>query len=314
MILELNERLTGIRDTMRQRERLEAQLNAAHEKLRAERMRRDALTAVLAKEQSDVERLEGMSLAGVFYSVLGEKEMQLKKEREEFLRAKLQQDQCLHAVAALEAEVGALRARLEALGDVKGQYQELLAEKEQLLLSASDATTAKIVSLTDRLNDLRATQKEVEEAIGAGTELQGGLDGVVEKLQSAKGWGTWDMIGGGILATAIKHSRIDEARTLMHDVQTLLGRFQRELADVAVESVPAADITEFDRFADYFLDGLIWDWIVQSKIQRSLEHVLAVRDRVAEIVSGLQAQLSELMGKAEAVAQERQQAVEGAWA
>jgi hypothetical protein len=312
MILELNERLSNLRGEIRGRERLTAQLKAAEEKLKQELARRDSLAAELEKEQLDVERLEGLSLAGLFYTVLGEKHIQLKKEREEFLRAKLKHDQCVHAMAALQKEVADLKGQLDLLSDLNGRYQEVLAEKEQLLLSAADATAGQMLTLSEQLADVRGAVKEVQEAVASGQELLDGLDGVVESLKSAKGWGTWDMLGGGIVATAVKHSRIDEARAQMHEVQALLGRFQRELADVTLDQVPAADITAFDTFADYFLDGLIMDWIVQSKIERSLAQVENVRDRVAGIVATLKAQRRELKGQAEAVAQERKGLIEGA--
>jgi hypothetical protein len=312
MILELNERLSELRGEIRGRERLKAQLKAAQEKLKEEMARRDSLTAELEKEELDVTRLEGLSLAGLFYSILGEKHIQLKKEREEFLRAKLKHDQCVHAVAALEKEVAALKGQLDPLGDLNGRYQEVLAEKERLLLSTADATTEKMVTLSERLADLGSAEKEVGEAIASGQELLKGLEGVVDSLKSARDWGTWDLIGGGILATAVKHSRIDDAQAGMHEVQALLSRFQRELGDVTAETVPAADITEFEHFADYFLDGLIMDWIVQSKIQRSLSQVEDVRGRVGEIVAALKAQQRELKGQGEAIGRERQELIEGA--
>ena len=215
-------------------------------------------------------------------------------------------------MAALEKEVADLKGQLDLLSDLNGRYQEVLAEKERLLLTAADATTEKMVSLSEQLADVTAQEKEVGEALASGQELVRGLDGVVESLKSAKGWGTWDMLGGGIVATAVKHSRIDEARARMHDAQALLGRFQRELADVTVEQVPAADITEFEHFADYFLDGLIMDWIVQSKIERSLGQVEEVRGRVGQIVAALKGEQRELNQQTEAIGRERRELVEGA--
>lgn len=41
------------------------------------------------KEQTDVRQLESLSLTGLFYSILGSKEQQLEKERQEALRAQL---------------------------------------------------------------------------------------------------------------------------------------------------------------------------------------------------------------------------------
>jgi hypothetical protein len=63
-------------------------------------------------------------------------------------------------------------------------------------------------------------------------------------------WGTWDVIGGGLISTAVKHSRIDRARASAHQVQQLLRRFQRELGDVGATSDITIDIGSFATFAD----------------------------------------------------------------
>jgi len=48
-----------------------------------------------------------------------------------------------------------------------------------------------------------------------------------------------------------------------------LERFQEELADAGVRLNLALEIDGFSKFADFFFDGIISDWIVQSKIQNA---------------------------------------------
>ena len=45
---------------------------------------------------------------------------------------------------------------------------------------------------------------------------------------------------------------------------------------------------ELDRFADFFFDGLIVDWIVQSKIVQSLEQSETAKDRIIVAVKELE--------------------------
>jgi hypothetical protein len=120
--------------------------------------------------------------------------------------------------------------------------------------------------------DARSDLREVNEAIMAGNDAKSGLEQIIESLESAGNWGTWDMLGGGFVSTAMKHSRIDEAREAAGRVQQLLYRFKRELGDVdgAVQGINI-EIGSFETFADYFFDNLITDWVVQSKINNALE-------------------------------------------
>ncbi|WP_077368186.1 hypothetical protein [Anaerosalibacter sp. Marseille-P3206] len=45
------------------------------------------------------------------------------------------------------------------------------------------------------------------------------------------------------------------------------------------------NISSFDTFADYFFDGLIFDWIVQSKINDSLNRVINLDRKVEKLIN-----------------------------
>jgi flagellin-specific chaperone FliS len=97
------------------------------------------------------------------------------------------------------------------------------------------------------------------------------------------------MLGGGLLATAVKHSNIDNAQNIIHNVQFQLKKFKRELSDVRLTHIPELGIQldSFMTFADYFFDNLIFDWVVQSKINRSLENCEHMYGQVSKIISRL---------------------------
>ena len=58
-----------------------------------------------------------------------------------------------------------------------------------------------------------------------------------------------------------------------HTAQRHLRSFQKELADADERLGVSLDIGGFATFADYFFDGLIADWIMQSKIESYLRPV-----------------------------------------
>ena len=205
-----------------------------------------------------------------------------------------------------------LKGRQDALGDLDEEYESVLKEKERLLAEIDSGIAGQMIRLSEGLAEARAEGKEIGEAIQAGRDLLAGLEGVLKSLKSAKGWGTFDMLGGGLVATAVKHSKIKEAREQMHQMQALLGRFQRELADVLPFGPLAGDIDSFDTTADFLLDGLIFDWIVQSKITRALEGVLGLEARARQIVADLQAELAEADERAQYLESERRTVIEQA--
>ena len=310
MLKDLNSRLIDILEKLRARDRLQNRLAEVERLLSQEVTRLDGLDVQFAREKRDVQRLEGLSLGSMFYTVLGDKEQRLDRERQEFLAAKLQRDQCQYAISSLELDLADLKYKLSALGNLDSAYQVLLERKEKILLSSENDLFHQLLDITGLQANLQADRKELQEAVGSGQTVLTILDGVINSLNSAEGWGNWDMLGGGMLADLAKHSKIDDARDQVHQAQELLRRFQRELADIQSAESFLIDISSFDTFVDFFLDSLIVDWIVQSKIHNSLERTTQVRQRVKVILQGLGTRLAENRGQLDNLIEQRKLLVE----
>jgi len=310
MLKDLNTRLIDILEKLRARDRLQNKLAEVERLLSQEVTRLEGLDVQFVREERDVQQLEGLSLGSIFYTVLGDKEQRLDRERQEFLAAKLQRDQCQFAISSLELDLADLKYKLSALGNLDSAYRALLERKEKILLSSGNDLTRQLLDLSGQLAKLLADRKELWEAVSAGQAVLTTLDGVINSLNSAEGWGNWDMLGGGMLADLAKHSKIDEARDQVHQAQELLRRFQGELADIQSAESFLIDISSFDTFVDFFLDGLIVDWIVQSKIQNSLERTNQVRQRVKAVLQGLETRLAENQGQLDNLIKQRKLLVE----
>lgn len=130
-------------------------------------------------------------------------------------------------------------------------------------------------------------RREINEAIQAGQEALTCLNEARDCLNSAGNWGIVDLLGGGFLTTMIKRSRMKDADNLVQQARGALKRFQRELMDV--EDIPELHIEtgDFLTFADYFFDGIIADWLVQSKINDSKRQVENAIRKVSYILGQL---------------------------
>ncbi len=67
-----------------------------------------------------------------------------------------------------------------------------------------------------------------------------------------------------------------------------MRQFKRELADVRNQVELGINISEFESFADVFLDGFIFDWIVQTKITDALAQAHQARATVFQAVRELE--------------------------
>ncbi len=115
--------------------------------------------------------------------------------------------------------------------------------------------------------------KELKEAVVAGQRALSLLEQTRDCLNSAGNWGIWDMLGGGILSTFLKQSKMKDAERLLQEARSALQCFQRELMDVDTIAEFHIETGDFLSFADYFFDGLIVDWLVQSRIGEARKQV-----------------------------------------
>ena len=287
MLSDISDRLTQVIEKRRLRDKLSLDLKQVEQELTEKSGLMDTILQQLKREQVDVEKLERLSLTALFYTVLGSKEQQVEKERQELLAAQLKYQQAKGAVERLRGDQAYMEQQLAGLRGVDDEYNSLLARKEVLLRQANLQVATELMHLSEQIANKQAERREIDEAITAATGVLASLDKVIDSLQSAEGWGTWDMLGGGLLSTVIKHSRIDDARDAVQDVQAKMSRFNRELADVHRSTDIKIEISGLDIFADYFFDSLIVDWIVQSKIQNSLEQARQVKDRIVMAAKSL---------------------------
>lgn len=116
-------------------------------------------------------------------------------------------------------------------------------------------------------------RKEMAEAIWAGERALTSLKTAQNQLNGARNWGLFDMFGGGMLSSMIKHSKINDASRYMENAKRDLQVFQRELKDVNIPLDLRMEVGSFLSFADFFFDGFVADYLVQSKISEAREQV-----------------------------------------
>ncbi len=129
--------------------------------------------------------------------------------------------------------------------------------------------------------------RERQEAIDAGNKALQSLYAAQNDLNSAKNWGIVDLLGGGMITSLIKHSKMNNAQSHMEQAKYDLQRFSKELADVAAYISLDFNAADFLSFADYFFDGLVADWLVQSRINNAGAQVDEAIRRVRDIMGRL---------------------------
>lgn len=309
-IKDINDKLLRIKAGLREKERLEKMLENAIRHKRELEVKKAELFKQLQREEKDVKKLEGMSLSNFINTILGTKWEKLDKEKEEAIAAKLKYDAVCEELNDLIEDINKLEKNIDKLKYLEYEHERLIKQKEEMVKSLNEDVAARLERITEEESSLLDRIKELEEAIYAGNELLYSLYNVQKKLSSAGNWGLWDIFGGDMIATMVKHSKLNEAKAEISRVQSLLRKFYRELEDVNEYVDINLNIGTFLTFADFFFDGIFSDLAVQSRIRDAESRVEDAIFKVEGIMLKLKSEKDSVIRKLEQLKKERLSIVE----
>ena len=260
-------------------------------------------------EQADVDRLERGSLAAFFYQMVGRMDEKMDKEQQEAYAARVRYDAAARELASIDADLARLEARLKGLSGCEQRYQDALMERFREIKATNSPAAQELMESESRVVDLKLRRREIREAIQAGKKALKRTEAVLESLDSARGWSTMDLVGGGIWSDLAKYDHLDEAQEQVEQLQVDLRRFKTELADVEINAEIQVTIEGFLRFADFFFDNLFTDWEVRDRIDQSIDQVRdtkrqiqRVLDKLERMEGSIKAQLEDETEKQEQIA------------
>lgn len=287
-----DEQLQLLHKQVAQKKRTESQLKELYAQRQELSAKVDEFKKIMWDEKEDVDRLEGHSLSAFFYGVIGKVDEKLDKERKEAYAAKVKYDVAIREFSAVDKEIQCSEAEMNQLLGCEQQYERILKEKAEMIKSTDAQEAVEIFGIEEHISYMENQKKEIREALDVGQTVLGITNSILSSLDSAEGWGTWDLLGGGLISDLAKHSHLDEAQKQVEQLQAGLRRFKTELTDVTICADIQVNIDGFLGFADYFFDGLFADYAVLDKINQSQKQVQNTKRQIEDVIKHLNSMLS----------------------
>ena len=136
---------------------------------------------------------------------------------------------------------------------------------------------------------------EINEAIEAGRDAQVRLRRIQETLRSAKGWGIYDLLGGGLISGMMKRIRMEKAQQQIEELRGSLERFNSELKDVQVQCNTSAELSAWLSITDLVLDDPLSDWLSLSEIKDAKAEIDRTEKEVTALLARLESSREKLM-------------------
>lgn len=299
---ELQERQSVLKMEINKRDKAKRKQQTLAEQLETALHKKQEYWSRLKEEQKDVEDLDRFSILKVVRTWTGKQDVIREKEISELAAIEAKYREIEKTVIDLEKDITVKERELEK-GDWESldlEWEQIIEKKKQWLLVNNHAEATRLERLYGQKTILATSIHEIIEAITAGNEAKIALKRALESLEGAKDYSTWDtFLGGGIIATSLKHSKLDESEEAIHYAQRSLQRFHTELLDIQKVSIENLSIERdsFVTFADYVFDDIFSAWSTHSKINNSIDRMGQTLQDLSNISDQLQKQLKETQDK-----------------
>lgn len=273
-------------------ERVESQLQSTKAELSDASEQLSLLHDQIDHELANLEKLEGLSTRSIFYKVLGSKEEQIEKERQEYLELSLKQDGLVNSMKILDYEIKLLESKLAGQSGLKSQLEQLKIKREKEILETDPVLKAQLIDLNEKLEANIRLKKELQEAIEVGVNCVNTSSRILQELQGVTNSGSWGHPPRNRQQTRYaRRDSIDRARSLSAQLRHDLHLFEKELQDVGKNVNVRWDEKNMNNFTEFFFDNLITDWILKQQLTQTIgavsqtlaelnEHLRTLKERI----------------------------------
>lgn len=274
--------LRELKEAVERRNWLALRLQSAGQEILRQEQLADQLSRQLEKEEEDLQELETGGIHSFFKTVFRDRGQVLDKERMEAAAAGAKYETAQKELARMREQERIWAEEFRRLHGCEQAFEAKYLKRKEELSQQGGGAAKKIIDGESAIGAAREQLREIEEALQAAQAVMEQVRQIQTSLSSAEGWGTWDMLGGGILATMAKRSSMSDAEDALPELQRRLNRLSAELKDVSLSLDHQIDTGGFLSFADWFFDGLFVDWMVQSQIHDFQKEIAQVQVRVED--------------------------------
>lgn len=252
------------------------------------------LEAEMNSERRDMETLEGRSLAAFFYYCLGKRDEKLDTGRRNFYAARVKYDAARRELESIETDIEATQEDLADLADCETRYAAAIDKKRSAIEEADNPQSWEFIEKEQALNTLIYREKDLEEAVSAGTGVLRIASDVLNSLRSVENLSYLDRLGHNPLTDMAKHDTLDEAQKNVEALQVALQCFNKELSDIPSRENIQDRIDRMLQFSESFFENLFMDASVPERLRQSYAQVEQVLNLTLSILRQLQSRLEEV--------------------
>lgn len=255
---------------------------------------------IMHDEHMDVIKLEKMSKHFLFAKILGGREHELERERQEYLQAVLEYNAIAHEIGLLEFEKEILKKRCDEKDNLKKMRDYYLKIKEQKIIYSNSDKKGVIKKLNGEIERLNHLKREIKEAIEVANVARGHLKKAIHYLKSMDNFGAYAIDG----MTYSKKKLLNKAINDAIQVKVNIKKLDKEMSDI-YDKYELPSLYKYDAFIDSFHQNLITDWVLKNKLKSAQASLESGQEQILRILATLNFDAEKCRKKMEQITEEK---------
>lgn len=255
---------------------------------------------ILAAEQADVDRLENKTLGNYILSLSRKLDERHQKEEAELIAARHRYDELVQEQQYLQQSITDLEKQIMAAQQAERSWTAGLTARKNWIRENDDSEAAQAWRALERqLHESRGQITEINEARAIASKAGATADAMLDRLNSAEGWSTFDVwTRGGIISHVAKYNHLDAVGELMGRLKAQLRDLRTELADIKMDaSITLNEYSSGTRALDFFFDNIFTDLSVRDRVREDLDSIRRIKGKLRQIEKELDRRLAEAKGQ-----------------
>lgn len=255
---------------------------------------------IMHAEHQDVVKLEKMSKHFLFAKILGSREQELERERQEYLQTVLEYNAIAHEIELFEYEKVILKKKADEKDDLKKMRDYYLKIKEQKILYNNGDNNGVIKKLNGEIERLNLLKREIKEAVDVANVTRGYLKRAIHYLKSMDNFGAYAIDG----LTYSKKKLLNKAIKDAIQVKVYIKKLDKEMNDI-YNKYELPSMYKYDAFIDSFHQNLITDWVLKNKLKSAQASLESGQEQLLRILATLNFDNEKCIKKIEVLTEEK---------
>lgn len=290
--MKINSDLDSIEELIREYQVIllsEKRIKVIETELAIEDQRLKDLALKVEQEYIDIVKLNQFNLRSLFNKILKSDTEQYEKEKQEYLLAVLEYNECEKIIGVLKYEAELLQQKATGSKELLNHLDNELNHYPDEYLYKKSTDLLALKSVNSELKNLIGLKYESEEALEMSKVIENSFNHMIRHLNEAQALENWGIYFKEIQERKEKQkSHIDKAHSYALEIKKMLIYLKAELADV-VELKEQFNRTEtlIRGFNIEYYTDLISDWIADKNLIETMSSTLTASKTIHNLEHGL---------------------------